>query len=210
MRTAEEIRTRFLQILDGAVRRPLMYGGSDWGVELFMRNLLSDLCFIDEREQELKHALTELDERGLSSSTGVVGSFRARIANVRDVGNEVASVYAEIAGRLGYLSLQRRLTPAEWKRLRKGLRASCRDRDWRASEVREWFGDPSLEVHTVYCYAPEDRNARWVFFDFADSEARRGGQRDYVLRNVRIPAASFERELVFTPYGRQHKRTKWS
>lgn len=193
-------------MLDGAVRRPRMYGGSDFGVELVFRNLLADLCFIDEREKELDRAFKSLSERGHFLATGLLGGLGSRIQDVPDLSHEIASVYAEIAARLGFLSLQRRLSSSEWRLLRRGLRSRCRERDWRATQVRATFGEPSLVSDSVYCYAPQDLEAGWVFFDFCSPSDDCVTSRAHILRDVRLPAVSLAREFTFTPHGLQHKR----
>jgi hypothetical protein len=206
MRTAEEIKSKKIEWLEGALRRPRMYGGNDSGVEMVLRDLLGDLCFIDEREAELDAVFQEWHERELQRACRPNHVFRERLA-VDDVSNEVASVYAHAAARLGYYEPARRLTPAEWKALRHGLRQAVKERDWTEQEVRDRFGPPSYTNYYVLAYAPEDDRLGWVFFDFEWA----GGDRlprNNRLRNVRIPARQFAREFVFTPFGEPFRKPR--
>lgn len=208
MRTAEEIRERLLGTLDAAVRRPLMYGGADACVQIVLWNLVDALCFIDERDAEAAAIRDNLARRGLFCSTGIVGAFRGRIRNVDDFSSEVASVWAELADRFGYLKLARRLEAGEWRRLRAGLRCLCQTTDLTARDVRERFGEPSLVSLSVYSYAPREPGAQWVHFDFFDPGGTYGRRAEYRLRDARLPASTLSRSLVFTPFGARFRRPR--
>jgi hypothetical protein len=184
-----------------------MYGGNASGVELRLSSLLDDPCYIDEREAELQQAREELRSRRVSTATGVVGAFRWRISYEADFADEVASVYANLAQRLGYLSLDGELSPSAWYPLTKGLRARCRARDWRVSEVQAAFGPPSLVMGQVYAYVKAGDDRAWVCFDF-DRGSEKWPERDYLLREIRTPARTFARELTFTPYGRRVRESE--
>ena len=64
MKSAEELKAVKVKTLDDAVRRPMMYGGTDFCIEVVLHNLLADLCFIDDREHELLPGSALLVERG--------------------------------------------------------------------------------------------------------------------------------------------------
>jgi hypothetical protein len=179
-----------------------MYGGNAAGVELRLSCLLHDLCYIDEREDELFQAMDQLRHRRQCTAMGVLGAFRYRIGRDLDVTDEVASVYVALAHRLGYLAVEADLSPAARRALGNGLRARCRARDWRVSEVRDAFGPPTMKIGAVYAYIAPGRTPGWVFFDF-DGSSEQWPARDYLLREVRTPARTFGRELTFTPYGRE-------
>jgi hypothetical protein len=202
MRTAQEIRTHLLDYLKSAVLRPLMHGGNDVGVELCMSYVIDELSFIDEREFEWERARDGLIRRGQFSSKGVVGSFHARIAPDHDFGAEVASVCAAAAHQLGYFPLHSTLSAADFRRLRTGLRAACRACDRKVSDVIARFGPPCLQVRgTVLVYFSASDLGSWICFDFDPSSAA-WSEYYYRLRNARIPAKTFARELTFTPHGR--------
>jgi hypothetical protein len=52
IRTVEEIRSRRIESLKGALERPLIWGGAAFGAELLIRSIIHDLLFIDERESD--------------------------------------------------------------------------------------------------------------------------------------------------------------
>ncbi|QEH32193.1 hypothetical protein OJF2_06620 [Aquisphaera giovannonii] len=200
MRTIHQVRDRLLDTLRQAVQRPGLFGGTDFGVELVMQTLLRDLTFIDEREGDLKAAMDDLVARGQFSSMAVRGSFLQYVDSRNSYGDEVASVYAAVAHRLGYLTMGSTVPDADFGRMRLGLPVVCRDRDWTAGDVIARFGPPSLRVGWVFAYVPAD-GSRWLYFDF-DGASAGELERDCLLRDVRIPADHFSLGLVFTPHGR--------
>jgi hypothetical protein len=124
---------------------------------------------------------------------------------------EVASVYAELFHRLGYLSVDRLLTAGEWAPL-EHLREWVGDRDVRRGEVEATFGPPSLLADKrVLCYAPEDGSG-WVFFDCWQERVERYEpgegtfevlvEDDPLVRDIRVPADTFDDGLILTLYGR--------
>jgi len=182
-----------------------MYGGTDWGVWLLLHYLLEDLCFIDQQEDRLRNELDSLWNRDLCRSTGMIGAIKDRIAGA-DFGNEVASIFAPLAFRLGYIDLDRHLDDGEWRRLTKGLRSRVTARDWSPQEISELFGRPSLEIGTIFAYAPGIADASWVYFDFV-RPTEMASYNELILRTARLPARAFYRELAFTPFGRLYKRS---
>jgi hypothetical protein len=209
MRSVEQVRTRLLERLQAAVRRPRMWGGRDHEVHTVLHALLDELCFIDEREEELDLAIRGLHSRQLFRSTGIRGAFDEVLRDVPDFSHEVASVFAEIAGWLGYLALARRLPVPEWQLLQEELPSWCQERDRSPTEVTARFGEPSLVSGSVACYAPEDPRGGWIFFDFCPGKTgldEHGNffRREDVLRDVRIPAADLTPRFHFTPHGHSH------
>lgn len=186
-----------------------MYGGNAMGVELVFRTLLGDLCFVDERESELREELERLRYPGLYGPTGTHGALREHIRGPGDRGEEVGSVFLGIADRLGYVQPDRRLSTAEWKAMRTGLRAAIRSRDWTTEELLARFGEPSIRMGHVFGYASEEQRAGWVFFDFLQPE--RWDRRDEaLLRDARLPATTLARQLVYTPTGVKLKKARSS
>lgn len=202
------MRSHLISALEFAVRRPLMYGGDGNGVYVVLYHMLHYLAFIDEREDELKLALEELQTRRVSISTGIVGAFRNRIRGEFDFGTEVASVLAELAFHLDLVTLDRVLTAAERKRMLRGLWTAVKSRNWNADDIQAAFGQPSLNIRTVFAYATENREEPWIFFDFVETreDLAPGKFYQFKLRNARLPSDSFAGGLVFTPWGQQYKR----
>lgn len=214
MRTIEEVRQRLLDNIAHAAERPSMWCWDEHSAQLTFLQLLGDICYIDERESELRQARFALERRELVRTQGVGDGFRRRFPEQTDLMEEVVSVYAEVAYDLGYLTLPRLLSEAEWKSLTNGLRGKCRTQDFTLSETLATFGPPTLQVGGCYgptlCYAPLSRESRWIFFDFCSCHwelAKKSGRDPYeadpILRNARIPATVFWRELTLTPHGRQ-------
>ena len=170
---------------------------------------LADLCFLDDRDDEFEAVRAELSRYGQS---GVNGPFAAIFGRDRRYTSEVASVYAEQFHRLGYLQVSRLIDDPEWQELVAGLRDWVGTRDVRRNQVEEKLGAPSLVVAgRVLCYAPADMSG-WAFVDCWDEAPRRyvpGRGRfepivddDELVRDIRIPAETFEAGLILTLYGR--------
>ncbi|MEW2378667.1 hypothetical protein AB0883_21565 [Micromonospora sp. NPDC047812] len=210
MRSAAEVRQRWLDQLPRLVTRPGMWATTGHAFDMLARGLLEDLCFLDEREpdQDAVHAV--LNSYG---KLGVAGPFIAMFGKDRSCVAEVASVFAEQFHRLGYLQLGRLLDADGWNHLTGGLRQRFDGQDVPRSEVEASYGPPSLIVDKrVLCYAPADASG-WLFFDcFQDhgpGEYVPGAGRyewrsndDPLVRTVRRPAADFEAGLILTLYGK--------
>jgi hypothetical protein len=177
--------------------------------DVLARGLIADLCFLDEREQDLDEVHAVLREYG---KLGVAGPFIAMFGKDRNCVAEVASVFAEQFHRLGYLSAERLLGAGEWDRLSSSVRERFDGHDVRHSEVVSGFGSPSLIVdNRVLCYAPADMSG-WIFVDcfaeyhheYVPGAGRYEGRRndDPLVRAVRRPAGDFESGLTLTMYGK--------
>ena len=170
--------------------------------------LLDDLCFIDGRDDEYAAERERLRAYG---KVGVPGPFQALFGEKGHYVDEVASVYAEVFHRLGYLTAVEPRDEPDWPAFVAGLRHRFAQGDHRRSEVESEIGRPSLAIGTVWCYVPAGASGAWVFFDFAvDRSLRyqrgegtfRQTDDDPLLRDVRLPAPTFEAGLVLTLYGR--------
>jgi hypothetical protein len=177
--------------------------------DVLARGLLADLCFLDEREQDLDDVRAVLHGYG---KLGVAGPFMALFEKDGNCVAEVASVFAEQFHRLGYLPALRLLGAAEWARLTTGIRERFDGHDVRRSEVEADFGPPSLIIEKrVLCYAPADMSG-WVFVDcfpehhgeYVPGAGRYESRRDDdpLVRAVRRPAADFESGLILALYGK--------
>jgi|SRR5215467_11017673 len=209
MRSAAELRQRWLETVSNMIMRPGMYASSGHQFDAMARTLLGDLCFLDDRDQDLKAVETVLHSFG---KLGVAGPFIALFGEECTCVAEVASVFAEQFHRLGYLSLSRLLAGDEWDQLTAGLRERVDGKDVRRGEVEASFGQPSLLVdRRILCYAPV-ASSGWVFIDcfpedqtvYVPGAGRHEWRRDDdpLVRTVRHPAADFESGLILTAYGR--------
>jgi hypothetical protein len=188
--------------------RPGMWAHNGHEMESVARGRLRDLCFLDDRDDDHELVTATLRRFG---KLGVQGPFTAVFGQERWCTDEVASVYAEQFHRLGYLSVDRLLDPAEWAPLTR-LRDWVADRDIRRSEVEAAFGPPSLVIgKRVLCYVPVEA-AGWVFVDCWDEAPQRyvpgeGNfesltEDDPLVRDIRVPVDNFEDGLILTLYGR--------
>lgn len=166
MRTATEYRERQLERLPMALRRPGMFCG--WYGDLYYRVFLDDLFWIDDRPKSDRKSVDEL----LFGPAGVAGKLTEQFPHPPDnFQNEVASIYAQAAFRLGYFHPQRLLTNSEFQSLSAALQASFFVADHTMSAITDQFGPPSHDVvggqTTVLCYGCTDVETDWVYFDFS-------------------------------------------
>jgi hypothetical protein len=210
VRSAEELRQRWLDSIPLIMKRTGMYARDGREMETVAGQLLRDLCFLDERDGDYEQAQERLRGYG---QLGVHGPFTSMFGSARCCRAEVASVYAELFHGLGYLPVARRIGPGTWRELTAGLRSRFEGRDVRRSEAEAFLGPASLVVEDrVLCYAAEDAAAGWVFIDcWAErTRAYQPGRGNYetaadadpLIRSVRASAGEFEAGLILTMYGK--------
>jgi len=211
VRDVDSIRERKLKHLSALVARPSMYAGDGQAIEIAARDLLGDLCFVDQCDDKLR--IVEEALRRRFGKSGVAGAFNAVFGNDCRYTEEVTSIVAEHAWRLGYLKVGRQLTDDEWS----GALAAARDfeeRDVARSEVVAQIGEPSLSVgHRVDCYASDGRESGWLCFDYwAQPQTRyvagagryelTDASRLLLLRDARVPSPTFDDSFILTLYGK--------
>jgi hypothetical protein len=209
VRSAEDLRQRWLDSIPLIMKRTGMYARDGREMETVADQLLRDLCFLEERDSDYEQARERLRGYG---QLGVHGPFTSMFGSVRSCAAEVASVYAEVFHRLGYLTVDHLIGPAPWRELTAGLRGRFEGRDVRRSEAEAFLGPASLVVNSrVLCYAAGDPSAGWVFLDCWAERTRvyqpeRGAYEtatdtDPLIRSVRASASEFEAGLILTRYG---------
>ena len=191
MRTTDEFRKRQIDMLPLALQRPGMFCGSGEKADLYYSMILSDLCWLDERETAWKTIGREL----LHGAMRVYGQFFYQHLAIPDgFLNEIASTYAQVAYRLGYYHPERVLTECEFQELNDGIDAAFFTVDHTEGEIVSRFGRPTHDVlgglTTVHCYGCFDRGINWVYFDYARCYPPRDSHScewfaDPCLRNVR-------------------------
>ncbi|MFI6084242.1 hypothetical protein ACIBBB_25255 [Streptomyces sp. NPDC051217] len=205
-RTAQEVRDYLLTQLNDALRRPGMYGG-----ETALRLYLDAVAFADASEQEWQQELKDLQTRRGFSSTGVRGAFQDLWGDAHE--GAVASVYAEIAHRQGWLRLDRTLTSAEYDEIRRVSETWCR-KDRFLSDVVTAFGLPSVlfggnnpNYPKTLAYASDQRDDTLLCFhlwnSFAPSPSSSSGSvhAEPVLWAFRDGGTLFTDGFTFTPEG---------
>ncbi|MFI7699986.1 hypothetical protein [Nonomuraea sp. NPDC049480] len=209
MRSAIELRTRWLETIPLVIVRAGMYARDGREMETVGRTLLENLCFIDEREDDFAAIDRMFADR--YGKHGVHGPFAAMFGADRRCVEEVASVYAEHFHRLGYLQVAHELDEGRWAGLLGTVRNRFEGQDVRRSEVQAAFGPPGLVVgKRILCYV--STTGDWAFFDCWDEPTRRYvagagtyeslAEVDPLVCSIRIPAADFESGLVLTLYGK--------
>ncbi|SIN45019.1 hypothetical protein SAMN04489832_7372 [Micromonospora cremea] len=114
-----------------------------WGDEITLRLFMDAVAFVDGLDEVWQAEWKRLEARGAFTSLGVHGAFAKILPNYRDDGAAVASIYAGIAWRLGWLTVDRTLPADDLWRLRdEAIRWSARDRD--LDEVLAELGAPSV------------------------------------------------------------------
>lgn len=213
MRSAEDLRSRWLELIPAIMSRTGMYASSGREMQIIADQVLADLCFLDDRDADWQQARRRLQSYG---KRGVTGPFEALFGSPRCQA-EVASVYAEVFHRLGYLDIDHPVSQQRWQELTGSLRECFEDRDVRRSEAEQILGPPGLVVgRTVLCYAAADPALGWLFVDSHAEDVRRydvGHGRytadydtDPLIRSVRLSGPDFEAGLILTLYG---KTLRW-
>ena len=208
MKTADEIRAYLLANLEAMLARPSMYGTNS-GLESTILDRLRDLCFVDDRTPMFDRALDDMRRRNEFLSTGVVGAFRYfHLAKTEDVTDEVASVYAAVAFRLGYFRPSRLLTSSEWNKLNERLPLWMKEDERSPADLVGTFGPPSYrslaQRPRVFSYTVDDLDSAWVHFDFSSLRSRSKVaplHPSMLLRDVRTGSADFSERMLFTQLG---------
>ncbi|MFE2931935.1 hypothetical protein [Streptomyces sp. NPDC059278] len=205
-RTALEVLDYLVTHLNGALRRPGMYGG-----ETAIRLYLDAVAFADASEQAWQQELKDLQTRRGFSATGVRGAFQDLWGDAHE--GAVASVYAEIAYRQGWLQLDRALTSAEHHEIRRVSETWCH-KDRFLSDVVTAFGPPSVvfggnnpNYPKTLAYATGQRNDTLLCFHLwnsfaADSTSSSASvHAEPVLWAFRQGGTLFTDGFTFTPEG---------
>ncbi|MFZ5893623.1 MAG: hypothetical protein ACOY0T_21350 [Myxococcota bacterium] len=140
MREAKAIRARAAEVLLAMLHSPSMWGTGQ-SVEFTIRSQLSDLAFIDGREDDLSQIFQELEDEGLWGALGAWGIL-CELLGPGAHSEVLAALYARAAMRLGYFEPQRKLTEEEWLDLQRAPEWATGDRRSRA-DVERRFGEPS-------------------------------------------------------------------
>jgi hypothetical protein len=108
----DTIRQYHLDRLNQALRRPGMWGG-----EVTIRLFMDTVAFVQGMRESWSQDQDELRQRGAFTSTGVRGAFATILPNHHDDG-AIAPVYAEIALRHRWLTIDRYLPDEAYRRLK--------------------------------------------------------------------------------------------
>ncbi|GAA3764003.1 DUF7710 domain-containing protein [Micromonospora maritima] len=210
-----EARRHHLTEVNGVLRRPGMYGRD----EMAERLLLEAMAAVDGCLERWWAECDGLRDRDAFTPTGVRGAYSA-VLPADALRDATASVYAEIADRLGWLELDRALSEAEFRRLGTEV-GDWVTRDRTLSEVVEAFGPPSLWIGGANPFFPKTLVYTtadpahglicfhlWnAFAEIPSSEGLKGVHPEPVLLAVRHRSGSFPDSFSFTPEGRHRRPT---
>ncbi|MET8372744.1 hypothetical protein ABZU42_23835 [Micromonospora profundi] len=135
-----EARRHHLAQVNGVLRRPGMYGRD----EMAERLVLEAMAAVDGSLERWSTECDGLRERDAFTPTGVGGAYSS-ILPAGAVRDATASVYAEVAHRLGWLELDRALSEAEYERLSADI-SGWLSRQRTLADVIERFGPPSIWI----------------------------------------------------------------
>lgn len=197
MRTADEMRERWLWELPLILRRPGMYATDGQNVDVFLGMRMRDMCFLDDRDAEYE---TVHESSRRYGPRGLVTPFDRTFGDLSSYTGEVASIRAEEFHRLGYLPVTRFLDTDTWA-LANDLCARLPEQDLRVSAIVAALGEPSFTGDRVLCYAPADGTG-WMFFDSFTEPGVYPVEPDPRIRNARVPHTSPVDGFILTPHGR--------
>lgn len=206
----DEARRHHLNQVNHVLRRPGMFG-RDEIPELL---LLEAMAAVDGSLERWQAECDRLDESHASTATGVMGAY-SDILPADALREATASVYAEIAHRLGWLELDRALSAAEFQRLRGDI-GGWVTQDRTLSEVIETFGPPSLWIGGTNPYFPKtlayttadhDDDLICLHLWNAFAARLRGVHPEPVLLAVRHRPGPFPDAFSFTPEGLRRRPT---
>jgi hypothetical protein len=210
-RTVAGVRHYLTGELNYALCRPGVYGG-----ETALMHCLAALAYVDDREEDWRGERGVLHDRGAFVATGVSGAVE-RVLGERSE-DVMASVYAELAHRHGWLTLDRVLESAEYDRIRSAVEPWCAS-DRTMSDTMAEFGPPSVLLgnrnprcpQTVgYGTARTDQPLVFLhLWNGTETDAASTWPPDRpepLLLAARRLADRFGDEFVFTPMGAGHRR----
>lgn len=214
MKSPTEIKDRILEELEMGFRRPGMVASQEYMSEYYMQ-LLSLLAFIDSKEEELESERKRIIDKKISHPpnlvNGVLNCLRVLLPEVNRFEQEIGSVYAEIAWRMGYLCLDRLLTHWQYEKLRNDTsKDEWFEKHHTAKSLFKKYGMPSFTCGLSrirmsenapfgsFCYVV-DKESPWIILDCPVKMPDRSTS---PLRNVRIVETSQEDGLKLTLYGR--------
>ncbi|SIR86990.1 hypothetical protein [Micromonospora avicenniae] len=203
-----EVREYHVRRLNHALRRPGMYGG-----EITLRLTMDAVAYIDGLDEVWQAEYGQLGKREAFTSLGVHGAFAQILPGYRDDG-AVASVYADIAWRHGWLTVDRTLPEDDLRPLRDEATRWCAQ-DRSLDEVLAELGSPSVSFGSSNPRYPKtlayatDRASGLVCLHFASTydwtATEPQSESPPVLLAVRHGDGPFAETFVFTPTGTTYR-----
>jgi hypothetical protein len=210
-----EARRHHLTQVNVVLRRPGLHGRD----EMAERLLLEAMAAVDGGLELWRRECDGLHERDAFAATGVVGAY-SNILPADALRDATASVYAEIAHRLGWLELDRALSEAEFQRLSRDV-GEWVEQNRTLSEIIGTFGPPSLWIGATnplcsktLAYTTADPDHDLICFHLWNASANttsetglRGVHAEPVVLAVRHRPGKFPGSFSFTPEGLHRRPT---
>lgn len=209
MMPATEIREMLADRLDSMLRRPGMRAVCEADLELRLRELIYDLCRIDEIETEDNPIVAELLAEGLyypsNAIDGVSNIFQNIMPQAEKFAGEICSVYAKKAYEIGCLDISVFMDPRVFDTLIDRIISGEFSRGYNKELLLEKIPAPSFQAGDTFCYVSEKSKDEWIYFDFSSNYIK-GKGRVFYLRSVRWPAETFEDGFELTKEGYENTK----
>ncbi len=203
MRSSKKIRELLLNRLDGILKRPEMNIVCESDLEMRLRELIYDLCYIDQIEIEGDPIRDELTAYGIyypaNVIDGVSNVFRNIMPKVGKFKSEICSVYADKANKIGYLDIKNILNPNLFNEMTERIISGEFSKGYNKEMLLQKLPVPSFVTGSTMCYASEEEGA-WVCFDISVHYIKDKGYHNY-LRSIRWTAETFEDGFELTKEG---------
>lgn len=212
MRSAKEIKNRLLETIFLSFQRPGMYASTS-SLDVFYYEKLKLLSFIDNKENEFEielQRLRDLEYMPSSMLANVKVSFEVFLPEVEFFSCEIASVYLEVAWRLGYIKLKNTISELQYEKMKNEVQNDeWLSKDYDSTQLYSFYGEPSFICgqkveHSeqkpswgTWCYVL-DKNNPWIHFDMPIRYSRK----NMYVRNTRLVETTQDNGLRLTNYGK--------
>lgn len=171
-----------IESLHGSLDRPhFHYPDASW----LESSLLTILRLLAKHDRKLQ-LLTQLYLIQCGEHPTIERRLRSQSKLCSTMITEVASSFAEVAVKLGFMHLKNQVLLTDVKRLLR--RSFYKKQSWTSLEIESLLGEPSVIVDGArlmcYCYGAYD--TPWYFFDFQVHLSENGSTLE--LRSVREPS----------------------
>ncbi|MCC2322280.1 hypothetical protein [Cellulomonas xiejunii] len=214
MPSLEELRERLVGRFQQVCHRTGMYVPDARAAEVSCRELLEVLAYVDDCEQAYAREMSRRrrDDFGSTGAESMLWWFASgdvqvegHDLTVRSTGNaEVAAWYAELAALFGWLDVPR-LSAHDLASVVTALCDPDRIDAWTRGRLVAELPAASIVVgKTVYCYAPPEPDARWVFVDVLSEWGPPWDRPEAPVRSYRTAGPRGARSaMVVSTLGRQ-------
>lgn len=196
-RSSKEILRRTRSGLNGAIRRPGMFGGT-----LAVESLMADMAWGQRRELDLQAAGRQIVSRASWTSTGVEGAFQSLTPDLPAL-HPAMSVLSDVCRRLDWLDLDDEPDSARYWRVSNGSAAFVSAKDSVLDDVIAEFGPPSIRIgnprrESVIGYAGPKLEHPIVWFCGSGDDDR--------VVFTRVERESISEDTVFSRLGVEMRR----